>query len=155
MTPDDEVKKLAARVAETQARLGQLSKLSAEREAVKAEMVELLSLLARKKDEARAFNALRVFAGLTTPFADACRSKLEPQTVAELEALALAVQEAREQAARERKAAKAAAAVPAPPPPPPPPKPAGFEREQIAAARRVKSEVEVLVRRPTAGGAVR
>lgn len=150
MTPEqayrDEVKKLE----EAQRRVGSIAKDDPAREAAKAEVESAMQRVRDAKQAVADSTRKKNFAGLTSPFADACKARLDPATVAELEATALAIQDAREQAARERKAAKATATPPSPPPPPKPPEPAkGPLRRQRPA------EVEVMVRRPQAGGGAR
>jgi DNA repair exonuclease SbcCD ATPase subunit len=141
MNADQEVKEVAARVAETQNRLGTLSKLDPQREVLKAELAELLARMATLKDQIRQANTVRNFAGIGSPLHLACTEQLSADVVAALEQRAVQLQEERNAAAAARHAAKQAKSAGQAPAGPPP------------RVRQDPPTPEIIVRRPNANGA--
>jgi hypothetical protein len=123
------------RKREVEARLGQLTKLDPEREALKAENQALDARLREVKEQTKAENMRRNFAGIGSPLHEALVERLPPAHVAELEAAALGKLADRERRSAEKKAAKTAGELLVDPPP-------------IAPPRRQVPVVEVLRRRP-------
>ncbi len=135
--PDQQVRELTARVAETQGRLGAMTRLDPEREPLKAELASLLTELATAKEAAKEFATLRNFAGLMTPLHEVVVERFSSEVVRELDAAALARQEERNLAAAARRAAKT----------PPPEVPTPPVARSPGMTRREQASVEV-IRRP-------
>ncbi|MBV9947346.1 MAG: hypothetical protein JOZ69_10895 [Myxococcales bacterium] len=87
------------------------------RESLKREHEALGSRLRWLKEEIKAENTRRNYAGIGSPLHEACVARLDPALVAELEADAFARQQERLRRAEERRAQKPAAAAPSPSPP--------------------------------------
>jgi hypothetical protein len=98
-----------ARKRDVEARLGALRGDPAkvdEREALKRENEALDARLREWREETKAANARRNFAGIGSPLHDAMIERLPPDVVLELEGAALARLADRERRSAERKAAK-------------------------------------------------
>lgn len=117
MTIEDQLRDVTTQVVSKQAKLGGLPKIDRAREALKAELAELLARMAELKSQIKIANAKKTFCGIGSPIHEALVARVDPALVAEIEADGISRQEAREERARLRKASKAAA-PPAPPPPP-------------------------------------
>jgi hypothetical protein len=128
-----EYRSAVSQMEAVQRELGTLIKLDPRREPLKGELEALVASVRRSKESLKHETALRNFAGIGSPLHAVLVERFDAALVAELEALAIEMQRARDVAAAARRAAKAAAAppspaVPAPPPPAPPPTSLGTMR---------------------------
>ncbi|MBV9950060.1 MAG: hypothetical protein JOZ69_24680 [Myxococcales bacterium] len=87
------------------------------RESLKQQMAELDARRVELKEQIKAENTRRNFAGIGSPLHEACVARLDPALVAELEAEAVSRQQERQRRGEERRAQKTAAAAPTPAPP--------------------------------------
>ncbi|MBV9948117.1 MAG: hypothetical protein JOZ69_14780 [Myxococcales bacterium] len=118
---------------------------------LKREHEALGSRLSWLKEQIKAENTRRNYAGIGSPLHEACVARLDPSLVAELEADAFARQQERLRRAEERRAQKPAAAAlpPAPSKSPPAAKPGPEQPEPTPAKRPTRPVVvEVNVRLP-------